>query len=147
MNPGKTRFSLAGALFLICLGAQAGDLIVRFHGLESLRGGRIMAGLYASRVKAFKPGYEIAGVIIDVVRGERPAAVFKNLPAGDYAVSALHDEDGDGAMKTGFLGFPLEGYGFSSVKKVPLGRPPFDSASIHVEESGESSGVVYMRYP
>ena len=147
MNPGKTRFSLAGALFLICLGAHAGDLVVRFHGLESLRGGRIMAGLYASRANAFKPGYQIASVTIDVVPGERPSAVFRNLPAGEYAVSALHDEDGDGAMKTGFLGFPLEGYGFSSVKKVPLGRPPFDSASIHVGDLGESSGVVYMRYP
>ena len=106
-----------------------------------------MVGLYDSRVNRFKPGYEIAGVTIDVTEGETPeAVVFRNLPAGDYAVSALHDEDGDGVMDTGFLGIPLEGYGFSQVKKVPLGRPPFDDASVYVEASGRSSAVVYMRY-
>ena len=106
-----------------------------------------MVGLYDSRVNRFKPGYEIAGVTIDVTEGETPkAAVFKDLPAGDYAVSALHDEDGDGVMDTGFLGIALEGYGFSQVKKVPLGRPPFEETAVHVEASRRSSAVVYMRY-
>ena len=138
---------VTAVFFLTCFGLEGGELVIRFHGVEDSRGGRIMVGLYDSRVNRFKPGYEIAGVTIDVTEGETPeAAVFRDLPAGDYAVSALHDEDGDGVMDTGFLGIALEGYGFSQVKKVPLGRPPFEDTSVHVEESRRSSAVVYMRY-
>lgn len=133
--------------FLTCFGLEGGELVIRFHGVDDSRGGQIMVGLYDSRVNRFKPGYEIAGVTIAVVKGETPGpVVFKDLPAGDYAVGALHDEDGDGVMDTGFLGIALEGYGFSQVKKVPLGRPAFEDASVHVEASRRSYAVVYMRY-
>ncbi len=36
------------------------------------------------------------------------------FPAGDYAVTLFHDEDSSGKFKSNFVGYPLEGYGFSN---------------------------------
>jgi uncharacterized protein (DUF2141 family) len=35
-------------------------------------------------------------------------------PAGDYAIVVVYDEDSDGELHTGFLGFPKERIGFSN---------------------------------
>ena len=62
----------------------------------------------------------------------------QNLPPGKYAVSLFHDLDGDAEMKTNFIGFPKEPFGFST----PMGKfgpPKFDEAAI--EFSGENVSV------
>src|SRR5262245_61492436 len=48
---------------------------------------------------------------------------FKDLPQGTYAVSALHDENGNGKMDKNFLGIPKEGYGASNNPKKKRRAP------------------------
>ncbi len=38
---------------------------------------------------------------------------FAGIAPGRYAVTAQHDEDGDGKLKTNFIGMPKEGVGIS----------------------------------
>ena len=56
---------------------------------------------------------------------------FKGVGEGTYAISLLHDENGNGkADKT--LMIPKEGFGFSRDAKVRMGPPSFDDAAFSV---------------
>ena len=54
--------------------------------------------------------------------------VFENLPHGTYAISAMHDEDGDGELNTAVFGIPTEPYGFSNDARGKFGPPSFDES-------------------
>jgi uncharacterized protein (DUF2141 family) len=55
--------------------------------------------------------------------------VFTGLPAGEYAVAILHDENDDQKMNKTMLGLPNEGYGFSNNVMGTFGPPSFNRAS------------------
>jgi uncharacterized protein (DUF2141 family) len=55
----------------------------------------------------------------------RAQTLFKDLAYGEYAISVLHDEDGDGQMKNTWFGTPLEGFGFSGHPDYKYGHPKF----------------------
>jgi len=61
-------------------------------------------------------------------------AVFAALPAGDYAVVAVHDANDNGKLDTGFLGFGAESYGYSNNVHPWFGRPDFDDTKIRLDE-------------
>lgn len=54
---------------------------------------------------------------------------FAGLAPGRYAVTAQHDEDGDGKLKTNFIGMPKEGVGISN---NPGGMPGYDKSLVQV---------------
>jgi len=65
-------------------------------------------------------------------------ALFPDLPYGEYALSILHDEDGDKQMKSSWLGKPREGFGFSGQPDYNFGPPTFaDSAFLLVAADRE----------
>jgi uncharacterized protein (DUF2141 family) len=59
-------------------------------------------------------------------------AVMSNLPAGDYAVVAIHDENKNRKLDRNFIGIPKEGFGFANNPHVGLSAPPFNAALVHV---------------
>src|SRR5215470_13100836 len=61
--------------------------------------------------------------------------VFKNLAQGTYAVSVLHDENGNGKMDKNFVGIPKEGYGASNNPKKKRRAPTFDEAKFSLNSS------------
>jgi uncharacterized protein (DUF2141 family) len=69
--------------------------------------------------------------------------VFENLPAGDYAISILHDVNKDGKMNTNFMGIPKEGYGFSNNVMGTMGPPSFEKAKFKLSSE---KVVIRMRY-
>lgn len=66
---------------------------------------------------------------------------FRGIAPGSYAVSVEHDEDGDGKLKTNFIGMPKEGVGVSN---NPGGIPSFNRAQVRVNGNGAIS--IMMRY-
>lgn len=69
---------------------------------------------------------------------------FGTVPAGRYAVSVVHDENGNGKLDTRLM-IPREGYGFSRDAPVRMGPPKFDAAAVAVE--GETVRLtIRMRY-
>lgn len=117
---------------LAAAGARAADLVVRVEGLGSDRG-TVHYAVYDS--PAHFPTY--AG---RVARGEAApqggAAVIRvtGLAPGTYAVAVFHDENGNGAFDRGFLGIPLEDYGFSNDARGFFGAPSFEAAAVAVAE-------------
>ena len=62
--------------------------------------------------------------------------VVRGLAAGTYAVAVYHDENGNGAFDQGFLGIPLEDYGFSNDAGAFFGPPSFAEAAFRIGAAG-----------
>jgi uncharacterized protein (DUF2141 family) len=54
------------------------------------------------------------------------------VPAGRYALVALHDENSNHKLDKNMFGIPKEGFGFSNNPHVVLTAPSFDTAAIPV---------------
>ncbi len=71
--------------------------------------------------------------------------LFSDLPPGEYALALFHDEDGDNVFDKGFLGLPLEGFGFSNDATVFFSAPSFSAAAVTVGEE-LTAITVHVRY-
>ena len=123
-------------LFAASLTVAAKPIEIRFEGFRSEKGFLAIsifseeqkAGFPGDQSKAFRKYYrnlleQDAGVIRD------------DLPEGTYAISALHDENGDTKLETNFLGIPQEGFGFSMNPRILMGSPAFERAKFHTEDT------------
>lgn len=60
---------------------------------------------------------------------------LSNIPKGRYALSIVHDEDGNNAMTYNLVQMPKEGFAFSNHRPMLLQRPDFEKALfIHDQE-------------
>lgn len=67
------------------------------------------------------------------ISGGSAVTTFEDVPAGPFAVSVYHDENGDGKMDTNMVGIPSEDYGFSADASGVFGAPSFEEASLELE--------------
>ena len=58
------------------------------------------------------------------IEGSKGVCEFRGLPAGPYAATVFHDENGNGKFDRRF-GYPLEGYGFTNNVYPTLRAPSF----------------------
>ena len=65
--------------------------------------------------------------IEEALDGDRVRAELQ-LPLGDYAFSVFYDQDGDGELKTNFIGMPKEPIAVSNNAVAKFGPPKFDDA-------------------
>jgi len=65
------------------------------------------------------------------ITGKTGVASF-DLPAGDYAVAVIHDENENKKLDRNFFNIPTEGFGFANNPKVTLSAPPYSAAIVHV---------------
>lgn len=118
--------------------AQAYDLTVEVLSARSAQG-TVDGALYAADSRWLQ----------EPLQGERqPAAakvvlVYRNLPAGQYALSVFHDENGNGKLDTNIAGIPTERYGFSRDARGRMGAPAFADAA--VELRGDMTITVHLR--
>ncbi|MDX1548186.1 MAG: DUF2141 domain-containing protein [Rhodothermales bacterium] len=86
--------------------------------------GQALASLFDSEASYLKAPAREAAVPIDAAG--RATLTFAGLKAGTYAVSVIYDEDGDGALDTGFLGIPTELVAMSNNARGRFGPPGFE---------------------
>lgn len=117
--------------------AQAGspgcELRVHVDGFRNTRG-NLGTAIFASpagwpdnMAKAFRHG----PAPIDPAT-KTSTGVWTGIPAGDYAVVAIHDENSNHKLDRNFFGIPREGFGFANNPRVVLSAPAFQAARIHV---------------
>ncbi|WP_372521309.1 DUF2141 domain-containing protein [Qipengyuania mesophila] len=75
----------------------------------------------------------------------RVTIVFNDVAPGDYAISLLHDENGNGKVDKALF-MPTEGFGFSRDAKLRLGPPRFSAAAFHVTSDAPVYQTIRMRY-
>jgi len=70
--------------------------------------------------------------------------MFKDLPQGTFAISVLHDENGNGKMDKNFVGMPKEGYGASNNPSKKRRAPTFDEAKFSLNTSEQAIEITLL---
>jgi len=120
-------------LAAIALAEAVGPIIVEVGNVRSNRGKVIVDICPQSRFLDDGCAYHAeapakAGVTIVTV---------PNVPAGEFAAQAFHDENGNGEIDRGLFGIPKEGVGFSRNAPIRLSPPKWrDAVFVHHAQSG-----------
>ncbi|GGE04564.1 hypothetical protein GCM10011515_25200 [Tsuneonella deserti] len=134
--------ALAGTL-LTGAGEPAGIVSLKVTGLRSDKG-QVMVCL-TREADRFPDCSGSATARTAILPANRPETTFAHLPQGRYAISVLHDENGNGRADKTLGLIPREGFGFSRDAPVRMGPPRFDQAAFAV--AGEDVvQSVRMRY-
>ncbi len=140
--------AMTGLLTLVTLGfatatAVAADLAITLTGIRSTDG-RVMVAVYDRPDAFMKTGGDVAALSL-AARADEMTVVLVDVAPGAYAVSAYHDENGNGELDTNLVGMPTEGYGFSNDAAGSFGPPAFDAAAVTVT-AGKAAASVTLRY-
>lgn len=128
------------ALTVVPAHAGADDAIVTLTFETGARTGKVMVALYDSEA-AYQSGRPVAAREVDA--SGSVVAVFDHLPAGDYAMRAFHDVNGDGQMNTNPFGMPVEPYAFSNNAVGNMGPASWERARFSV--SGDTAQTISIR--
>ena len=121
--------------------ALAADLQIEVHGVRS-DAGRLFVAVHAPHEGGKFP--DEGGMYAGLNQQAREGAirfVFRDLPAGRYAVNAFHDENGNGELDTNVLGIPKEGYGFANDPPANFGPPSFEEAAVTVGDAPATAAM------
>ena len=131
------------ALPFLASATGTGSVEVSVSGLRSVKG-QVLACLTA-KAKGF-PNCRLdpAARKLAVPAGGAVTLLFSGLPPGSYAVSLLHDENGNGKADMTLM-IPREGFGFSRDAAARFGPPKFSAAAFDVG-ADEVSVPIRMRY-
>ncbi|GAB4521190.1 MAG: hypothetical protein Tsb0010_05420 [Parvularculaceae bacterium] len=110
--------------------AEEARIVVAIHGAKD-RSGRIACAIYDSE-ETFLDTLASGGVS-EIDETGRGACAFTVKAGADYAVSAFHDRNDDGALNSNLLGAPSERFGFSNNAMGRFGPPSFDQAKFRAE--------------
>ena len=69
---------------------------------------------------------------VEDAKGDSVSVLFPAVPYGTYAIKAFQDLDGDGKLKTGFMGAPEEPWGFSNDATGFMGPADFSDAKFEL---------------
>ncbi|MEJ6789009.1 DUF2141 domain-containing protein [Brevundimonas sp. BR2-1] len=131
--------AFASALLLLTQTGPAGSSVVLTFETGA-QTGSVMVALYDSEA-AYEGGPAVARMAVPA-SGE-VVARFENLPAGDYAVKAFHDVNGNGEMDQNPFGMPTEPYAFSNNAVGNMGPARWARARFPV--SGETAQTIVIR--
>ncbi|MBN8551470.1 MAG: DUF2141 domain-containing protein [Caulobacterales bacterium] len=132
----KTKWVALTAFSMVLVGAgtaQAGDVTVTLTGVEA-RGGQLLVALQTRDQYRQQAGF---GEIIANPAAGTMTLTFRDVPAGDYALSVMHDENGDYQMQAAPNGIPLEGWAASRGAEL-RSEPTFDMVRVSVPAAGAS---------
>lgn len=121
--------------------AQAGDIALTLKGVQP-KGGKILVTVQSR--DQYMQRAQTSGAIVDGASSGEVRVRLPNVPDGDYAVSVLHDVDGNFDMTTDANGKIVEGW--STVNAAALrAKPTFDQVKVSV--SGDAAISETMIYP
>lgn len=118
---------------------------IELLGVRSAQGDLVIT-VYGDRPEDFlAKGTKLAKLRL----APRPGTVVGclTLPGeGTFALTAFHDEDGDGRLSRGFIGLPVEGYGFPGDPRLIFGPPAFKTVAMAFHQ-GITPVPMTIKYP
>ena len=105
--------------------AIGADVSVTIQGLANANG-QVLVGLY-NKASEFPEGTRVDGKVLPAIKGAL-TVVFKDLPSGNYAISAFHDINKNGRLDVNMQGIPIEPLGASRDAIGHMGPPSFNDA-------------------
>lgn len=144
LRPLIAATTLLGTLFASAPSAAAGPtLALRISGFRSGDGQALIVvyrgedGFPKQADKAWKK------LAVKVADG-RASVDLGEVPAGDYAVVIVHDENGNNQLDTSWIGIPQEGIGTSNNAKGRMGPPRYRDARFEVGAEGATQNIKMM---
>lgn len=134
---------LAAPLLIGAAGEPVGEVRVEIVDLRNAKGTLLLC-LSASARHFPDCGSDPAAQKLKVPAGRATGLMFTGVAPGDYALSVMHDENGNGKLDT-MMRIPREGFGFSRNPVVRFGPPPFRDVRFAVP-AGESRLPIKMKY-
>lgn len=125
--------------------ASGGQVVVDIVGLHSDRG-RVLAALYRGEAGFPSQIQKAFARKVAVSKGGKVRLVFENVPAGNFAVSMIHDENANNALDTNFVGMPKEGWGTSRDAKAAFGPPSYEDARLTLAPGEHVRILVHVKY-
>lgn len=127
--------TLSAALSLTAI-AHAATLTVEIHGVSAA------SGILSAKVAGSADEHDgkvkhTAGQRINVSAKGTVTLRFADLAPGNYAISVMHDENGNGKLDSNILGIPKEAYGFSNNPRV-MRKPTYDEAKFELGSSDKT---------
>lgn len=114
---------------------EKGKIIVNIKTFRNERG-EVLAALFNSGGARYFPKnpqkYALKG-LVGKIKDKKAQVVFEGIPFGEYALSALHDENSNKKMDFNWFHKPIEGYGFSNNARAKFSAPSFDAAKFKFE--------------
>ena len=142
LNRLLTTATLAG---IVAVPVFAADLAIEVRGVRSADG-RVYVAVHGPESQAtFPSGDGDVAQFREYARVGVIRLVARDLPPGQYAVNAFHDENGNGELDTNLVGIPAEGYGFANDPVARFGPPDFEAAAVTVDE-GSKLAVLTLTY-
>jgi len=80
------------------------------------------------------------------IGGGLVSCTFEDLDPGTYAVSVLHDENGNRRLDKNLFGIPIEGYGVSNNHTHAFSPPTWDDSKFVVSSGKKVSLAIQLRY-
>lgn len=121
------RTALAATLLA---GAAAHAHELRVEVLNAKPQGLVNGALY-TEAGWLKPDQVLRGMR-EPAGADKTVLVYRDLPAGAYAVSLFQDENGNGKFDRNPAGIPTERFGFSRDAMGRMGPPAFGDARIEL---------------
>lgn len=118
------------------------SLHLTFEGLRSAKGSIRLCVWHDS--EGFPDCKKNAHVVMQSAPASATVTIDVALEPGDYAVTAIHDENDNKKLDKSFIGMPTEGVAFSNNAKIAFGPPKYAAVRFHVE--GETTQTLRMRY-
>lgn len=136
--------------FIICIALQIASTGVMAQGslsvtIENVRNssGKIRVGLFATEDTFLKKAFQGE---IEAAKEGSVTVRFPKVPAGEYAISVIHDENANDELDTNALGMPKEGFGFGNNAMGFFGPPSFEKSSLKIEDKNEAKQRISLKY-
>lgn len=139
----KTTIAIAAALSaLTAAPALAGDIELTIEGVQP-EGGKVLVSLQTQ--DQFMTKEYAATALLEGTKEGALTTTMKDVPAGEYALSVLHDANNNWRMDMTPEYLPREGWAMSGDVKMDR-LPQFTDARFQVED-GPQRVTLEMRYP
>ena len=125
--------------------AAPGTLSVRLSGFHSADGQVLLVVFCGEDGFPGKPESAVKKVVAKISDGKARVEI-SDLPPGEYAVSVVHDENGNNTLDTNWIGMPKEGIGMSNNAMGRMGPPKYRDAKFTLGAEGavQSIKIVYL---
>lgn len=134
---------LFAVLFFACIGfIKSQTITIKLSNIRSSKG-HIKVAFFTCE-KEFeieKPKY-MRKISKSGMKNGEVSATFKDIPAGNYGVAVLDDENANGIMDYSFF-MPTEGFGFSDYYHTGMKKPKYNSFTFVL---GKESKIIKVKF-
>lgn len=110
--------------------AGAAEVTVLVANLRSAQG-TVMLALFEGEARFLQPDGAVDDQRVEADRS-LVSMTFRNVAPGRYAISVVHDENGNGKLDRNLVGIPTERFGFSNDAFGNAAPPAFAKAAFDV---------------